>query len=156
MLRLTSRPTASWPVRLDVGHPFGVHGQIFNFLMFHNYIRSSLRRASSLRGGRVCSLQCNNALVRVTQNSRPYFTVSSETPPTWRARSLYLYPPGTGWPSYTPGRWVLFCRLLRLGGLRWRYPLCLNLKLKLIYDRQSVGLGFRRPSGTRDQFLLSP
>jgi hypothetical protein len=26
----------------------------------------------------------------------------SQIPPTWGARSLYLYPPGTGWPSYTP------------------------------------------------------
>jgi hypothetical protein len=26
-----------------------------------------------------------------------------ETLPTWRARSLYLYPPESGWPSYTPG-----------------------------------------------------
>jgi hypothetical protein len=26
--------------------------------------------------------------------------------PTWRARSPYLYPAGTGWPSYTPGHWV--------------------------------------------------
>jgi hypothetical protein len=34
--------------------------------------------------------------------------------PTWRARSSYLYPPGTGWPSYTSGHWVSFCRLLRL------------------------------------------
>jgi hypothetical protein len=25
-----------------------------------------------------------------------------ETPPTLRATSPYLYPPGTGWPSYTP------------------------------------------------------
>jgi hypothetical protein len=57
----------------------------------------------------------------VPQNSRPYFTVSSETTPTWRARSLYLYPPRTGWPSYIPGHWVPFCRLLRLAGLRWRY-----------------------------------
>jgi hypothetical protein len=29
-----------------------------------------------------------------------------ETPPTWRTRSLYLYPPGIGWPSYTPWHWV--------------------------------------------------
>jgi hypothetical protein len=29
-------------------------------------------------------------------------------PPTWRARSPYLYPPGTGWPSYTAGHWVPF------------------------------------------------
>jgi hypothetical protein len=39
----------------------------------------------------------------------PYFTVLTfETPPTWRARSRYLYPPGTGWPSYTPRHWVYF------------------------------------------------
>jgi hypothetical protein len=42
-----------------------------------------------------------------------------DTPPTWRTRSPYLYPPrkrvahpGTGFP---------FRRLLRLAGLRWRY-----------------------------------
>jgi hypothetical protein len=35
-----------------------------------------------------------------------------DTPPTLRARSLYLYPPGTGFP---------FPCLLRLAGLRWRY-----------------------------------
>jgi hypothetical protein len=35
-----------------------------------------------------------------------------ETPPTWRTRSLYLYPPGTGCPGYTPRHWVdwLQCR----------------------------------------------
>jgi hypothetical protein len=42
------------------------------------------------------------------QSSHSWAEVSSETPPTWRARFLYLYPPGTGWPSYTPGRWVNF------------------------------------------------
>jgi hypothetical protein len=30
---------------------------------------------------------------------RPYFTVSFETPPTWRARSQYLYPPETDRPQ---------------------------------------------------------
>jgi hypothetical protein len=29
-------------------------------------------------------------------------------PPAWRTRSLYLYPPGTGWPSYTPRHRVPF------------------------------------------------
>jgi hypothetical protein len=29
-------------------------------------------------------------------------------PPTWRARSPYIYPPGTGCPSYTLGHWVPF------------------------------------------------
>jgi hypothetical protein len=47
-------------------------------------------------------------MVRVAQNPKPYFTVSSETPPTWRARFPHLYPPGTEWPSYTLGHWVPF------------------------------------------------
>jgi hypothetical protein len=89
------------------------------------------------------------------------FTVSSETPPTWRARFPYLYPPRTGWPSYT------------LGHVQRTF---LQLQLQLIYDRQSVGQsvlvskvkvtlrptissrpvrhGVRRPSGTRDQFFF--
>jgi hypothetical protein len=36
----------------------------------------------------------------------PYFTVSFETPLTWRSMSPYLYSPRTGWLSYTPGHWV--------------------------------------------------
>jgi hypothetical protein len=31
-----------------------------------------------------------------------------ESLPTRRARSAYLYPPGTGWLSYTPRQWVSF------------------------------------------------
>jgi hypothetical protein len=27
--------------------------------------------------------------------------------PSVRTRSLYLYPPGTGWPSYSPRHWLL-------------------------------------------------
>jgi hypothetical protein len=64
--------------------------------------------APSLTRGRVCNLQCNHTMVRVAQNPKPYFTVSSETPPSWRARLPYLYTPGTGWPSYAPGHWVPF------------------------------------------------
>jgi hypothetical protein len=29
-----------------------------------------------------------------------------ETPPNWSARSLCVYPPGTGYPSYIPRHWV--------------------------------------------------
>jgi hypothetical protein len=31
-----------------------------------------------------------------------------ETSPTWRTRSPYSYPSGTGWPSYIPRHWVPF------------------------------------------------
>jgi hypothetical protein len=37
-----------------------------------------------------------------------FYCLKFETPPTWRARSLYLYPPGTGWKNYTPRHWVPF------------------------------------------------
>jgi hypothetical protein len=59
-------------------------------------LRSFIYWAPSLTRGQVCNLQCNHSIVRVTQNPKPYFTVSSETPPTRRARFPYLYPPGTG------------------------------------------------------------
>jgi hypothetical protein len=37
-----------------------------------------------------------------------FYFLKLETPPTWRARSSYLNPPGNGWPSYTPRHWVTF------------------------------------------------
>jgi hypothetical protein len=36
-----------------------------------------------------------------------FYCLRFETTPTWRARSPYLYPLGTGWPGYTPRHWVL-------------------------------------------------
>jgi hypothetical protein len=35
-----------------------------------------------------------------------------KTAPAWRARSLYLYPPRTGWPKYIPRHWVPFSSTL--------------------------------------------
>jgi hypothetical protein len=46
-------------------------------------LRSCLCGAPSLTRGQVCNLQCNHSMVRVAQNPKPYFTASSETPPTW-------------------------------------------------------------------------
>jgi hypothetical protein len=37
-----------------------------------------------------------------------FYCLRFEIPPTLRARSPYLYPPRTGWPSYTPRHWVPF------------------------------------------------
>jgi hypothetical protein len=61
---------------------------------------------SSLTRGWVCCLQLLLALASAV-------IIGSEShniryTPTWRARSLYLYPPETGWPSYTPRHWVPF------------------------------------------------
>jgi hypothetical protein len=57
-------------------------------------LRSCIYWAPSLTRERVYNLQCNHSIVRVAQNPKPYFTVSSETRPTWRARLPYLYLPG--------------------------------------------------------------
>jgi hypothetical protein len=37
-----------------------------------------------------------------------FYCLRFETPPTWRARSPYLYSPGTGWLSYTPRHCIPF------------------------------------------------
>jgi hypothetical protein len=39
-----------------------------------------------------------------------FYCLRFETLPTWRTRSPYLsiYPPGTGWPGYSPRYWVPF------------------------------------------------
>jgi hypothetical protein len=66
---------------------------------------------------------------------------------TWSARSLYLYPPGTGWLTYTPGQLVPFLSPLttRRPTMEVFYPAStwvnclLKLKLKLSCDRRSVG-----------------
>jgi hypothetical protein len=103
------RPSVSRSVCLDFGLPF--------FFFFENpiYLQSVRihvgcplwREDGSVIYCTISSgpFQSNHSWVQVPQISRPYFTVSSETPPTWRARSPYLYPPGTEWPSYTP--WAL-------------------------------------------------
>jgi hypothetical protein len=61
-------------------------------------LRIFLYGAPSLTRGRVCFLQCTIYNI--------FYCLRFETPPTWRTRSLYLYPPGTGWPGYTPRHWV--------------------------------------------------
>jgi hypothetical protein len=50
-----------------------------------------------------------------------FYSLRFDTPPTWRARPPYLYPPGTGWPFIPPSTGFPFRRLLRLAALRWRY-----------------------------------
>jgi hypothetical protein len=37
-----------------------------------------------------------------------FYCLRFKIPPTWRARSPYLYTPGTAWPSYNPTHWVPF------------------------------------------------
>jgi hypothetical protein len=37
-----------------------------------------------------------------------FYCLILETPRTWKARSPYLYPPGTEWPGYNPRHWFPF------------------------------------------------
>jgi hypothetical protein len=110
-----------------------------NFLLLSLIIFKQLRicwcGAPSLTTSRVCSFQffaahrqSSFSQVWAPRDLWAYFIVSVfEIPPTWRARFLYLIPPGTGWPSYTPGHWVFaeydWCllRLKYFRGQQWRF-----------------------------------
>jgi hypothetical protein len=107
------RPTVSRPVCLGVGHRSGTRNQFLSLLeIFFRQLRVCYFVAPFLTTDDciIASGPCqsSHSWVEVPHNSWPYFAVSLETPPSWRSRSLYLYPPGTGWPSYTPGHWVPF------------------------------------------------
>jgi hypothetical protein len=99
------RPTVSRPVCLGARRPSGTCDQCFLLLeISFRQLRVCYFVAPSLTRGPVCNLlynclwpcQSSHSQVEVPQNSRIYFTVSSETPPTRRARFPYLYSPGTG------------------------------------------------------------
>jgi hypothetical protein len=108
------RQTVSRPISLGVRRPSGTCDRFFFFLeISFRQLRLCYFVALSLTRGWVCNLlqNCFWALPEQSLLGRSpaeLTTVSSETPPTWRARFPYLYPPGTGWTSYTPGHWVPF------------------------------------------------
>jgi hypothetical protein len=119
------RPTVSRPVYPGVRRPSGTCDQFF---FRHEISFRQLRLwyfvAPSLTRGRVYNLLVQLFLglaraVTLEPKSRrthgPYFTFSSETPPTWRARFPYI-PQEQGDPVIPPGTGFPFCRLLRLAG----------------------------------------
>jgi hypothetical protein len=162
-LRRTVSPLVSLGVRL----PFGAYDQIFVFCL-------SWFGAPSLTRGMVSNLlvQLLLGLARAVtlgstfRRTHDDILLSHLRLPTWRVRSLYLYPPGTRLPSYTPGHWVPFCRLLRLVGLRWRYSNPASTRVMqsqsqsqsyITTDSQSVSMSWcRAQSGTltRDLFFF--
>jgi hypothetical protein len=85
-----------------------------NFILQMNTCGYSPYVTSFLTRGWVCRLQLLLALARaVILGSKSFGThdhilLRFQTHPTWRTRSPYLYPPGTGWPGYTPRHWVPF------------------------------------------------
>jgi hypothetical protein len=117
VVEVNLRPTVSRQFWLGNRRPSGTRDKFFFLLAifldscgFVILYRPFWREDESVIYCTIASGPCQSirSSVEVPQNSRPYLTVSSETLPTWRARFLYLYPPGTGWPSYTPGHWVPF------------------------------------------------
>jgi hypothetical protein len=117
------RPKVSRPVCPGVRRPSGTRDQFFFLLeISFRQLRLCYFVEPSLKRGRVCNLlvQLLLGLARaVTLGSKPCRTHGHillshlRLPPTWRARSPYLYPPGTGRPSYTLGHWVPFLSPLK-------------------------------------------
>jgi hypothetical protein len=107
-----------------LGLPLGSLTRFYLALLsFDNYVvllsmRPLWRESESVIYSTIASGPCqsNHTWAEVPQNSRPYLTLSSETPPTCRARFPYLYPPGTGWPSFTSRHWVPFLSPLTTRG----------------------------------------
>jgi hypothetical protein len=73
---------------------------------------------SSLTRGWVCRLQLLLVLTSAVilrsevRGTLDHILLSQiRDSPTWRSRSLYLYPPGTGWPGDTLTHWVPFSSL---------------------------------------------
>jgi hypothetical protein len=111
-VKVMLRPTVSRPVRLGVKHPTGAYDQLFIAV---RQWRVCWCGTVSLMRERVCRLQLLLVLasaVKLRAESRGtrdhILCLIFETPPTWRAGFPYLYPPGTGWPSYNPRHWVPF------------------------------------------------
>jgi hypothetical protein len=108
------RPTVSRPVCLSVKRSSWVQDQ--NFLLPDSCGFGDVGRPLWWEDESVIYTCCgirqrSHSRVRVLRDSWSYFTAPvSRLRPTWRARSPYLlvYPPGTGWPSYTLRHWVPF------------------------------------------------
>jgi hypothetical protein len=173
-VKVMLRRTVSRPVCLGVKHPFGAYDQIFISV---RQLRVCSCGALSLTRERVCvynccwtspaqSFLCPSPAGLVTI----FYYLRVETPLTWRAKSPYLYPPGTGWPGYTPRHWVPFSSPLttRRATVEVLEPastrvsrLSLKVKVKVKVKAmlrptvsRPVCLGVRHPSGAYDQIFI--
>jgi hypothetical protein len=153
-------PTVNWTVRLGVE---SVHDPILNCLLSDNCLLLCVGHPLWREDGCVvCSAITHFSTSRRTLN---HSLLSSETPQTWRARYLYLYPQKYSRPLIPPGTGFPLHLLLWLAGLQWRCsnppPTTLSVTVKVLLQptvSRRVCLGVRRWSGTRDQifsFFLS-
>jgi hypothetical protein len=111
------RPTVGWPICLSIKPKLGPKTR---YLFLSGSCRFvDVGRPLLQEDGYVvyiCCLGPSHAGLMII-----FYGHRFKIPPTWRARSPYLYPPGTGWSSYTPRPWVPFHCPLQLTGLWWRY-----------------------------------
>jgi hypothetical protein len=80
-----------------------------------------------------------------------FYCLIFETLPTWRARSPYLYPQGTGWSCYIPRHWVASLLILseseshvttdgQSASLSWNIAPILGLRQDFYYCQTVAGL----------------
>jgi hypothetical protein len=118
------RPTVSSAVCLGVRRPSGTRKQfVFLLEIPFRHLRVCYFVAPSLTRGRGCNLLVQLLLVLARAVTLGYKSRRTHNhillshlrlPQPGRPGSLYLYPPGTGCPSYTPGHWVPFLPPLML------------------------------------------
>jgi hypothetical protein len=115
-IKITLWQTFSRPVCLRLKHSTGAQDQIFITVRQLRVCWCRARALSIFLTRRwVCRLQMLLALASAVirgSESRRIMTIfcrlRSEALPTWRARSPYLYLPGTGWPNYISMHCVTF------------------------------------------------